>query len=141
MKVAVVSIIGMVLLFLGSCSPNSSKEFQQEGEAHCRLLVATLQKVENRKQLLLAEPALKKHFERLIDLMIQAREFQEKLEDVSNEIAFKESSTNALLERELRRIYTIEGGREVIERAQQEALVRLDAYDRTLAKKREQLRK
>jgi hypothetical protein len=134
-------IIGVFFLFLCSCSPNSYEEFQQEGEAHCRLLVATLQKIENRKQLLFAEPALKKHFEGLIDLMIEAREFQEKLEDVSNESIFGENSTNTSLELELRRIYTIEGGREVIERAQQEALVRLDAYERALAKKREQLKK
>lgn len=125
------------LLLLCSCSPNSSEEFRQEGEGRCRLLVATLQKIENREQLLLAEPALKKHFERLIDLMIDAREFQEGFGDVPNENAFGESARTTSLELELRRIYTIEGGREVIERAQQEPLVRLDAYERALAKKRE----
>jgi hypothetical protein len=131
-------LIWAFLLFF-SCSPNSSEEFQREGETRCRLLVADLQKIENREQLLLAEPILKKHFEGLIDLMIEVREFQQKrLEDISNEIPFEESSTEVSLENELRRIYAIEGGREIIERTQQEALVRLDAYERTLAKKREQ---
>lgn len=124
------------LFFLCSCSPHSSQEFQQEGEGRCRQLVVTLQKIENRQQLLLAEPALKKHFEKLIDLMIEAREFQEKHEDIPNESA-EENSTTVSLELELRRIYMIEGGREIIERAQQEALVRLDAYERACAKKRE----
>jgi hypothetical protein len=136
---AVISSIGVFLLFLCSCSPNSCQEFQQEGEARCRLLVATLQSIENREQLLLAESTLKKHFEKLIDLMIEAREFQEKLEEVPTGETLSGNSMNTLLELELRRTYMIEGGREIIERTQQEALVRLDAYERALAKKREQL--
>ncbi|MGC1878214.1 MAG: hypothetical protein WA347_08340 [Rhabdochlamydiaceae bacterium] len=126
-----------IFLLLCGCSPNSSEEFQQEGKTRCRLLVTDLQKIENREQLLLAESKLKKHFEALIDLMIEACEFQQKkLEDVSSEAVFAESGADALLEDQLRRIYAIEGGREVIERTQQEALVRLDAYERILAKKR-----
>ena|ERR1700722_435706 len=130
-------VIAVVFLLLGSCSPNSSEEFQREGDARCRLLVADLQKIENRQQLLIAETVLKKHFEGLTDLMIEAREFQQKqLEDISSEVV---NAAETALENELRRIYAIEGGREVIERAQQEALVRLDAYKRTLMKKREHL--
>jgi len=125
------------LSFLCSCSPHSSEEFRQEGEGRCRRLITTLQKIENRQQLLLAEPALKKHFEKLIDLMIEAREFQEKHEDIPNESTLEENSTTASLELELRRIYMMEGGREIIERSQQEALVRLDAYEHARAKKRE----
>ena len=131
----------LVLLFFFGCAPNSSEEFQQEGETCCRLLAIDLQKIENREQLLLAEMKLKKHFEALIDLIIEAREFQQKkVEDVFNDTSFRENSAEAMLENELRRIYTIEGGREVIEKTQQEALVRLDAYERALAKKREQLK-
>ncbi len=129
----------VALFLLCGCSPNSPEEFQQEGEACCRLLITDLQKIENREQLLLAAPVLKKHFEGLIDLMIEAREFQQK--KGARDALESENSTDLILENELRRIYTIEGGREVIERAQQEALVRLDAYERGLAKKRDRLRK
>jgi hypothetical protein len=102
--------------------------------------VLDLEKIENRQQLLLAEPQLKKHFEALITLMIEAREFQQKhLDDVAIESPYEEGSVDLQLEEELRRIYSIEGGREVVERAQHEALIRLDAYERALAKKREQL--
>jgi DNA mismatch repair ATPase MutS len=133
--------IAWFIVLLCSCSPNSSEEFQREGKALCRLLVSDLQKIENREQLLVAESTLKKHFEMLIDLMIEAREFQQKkVEDVSQEVAMEENHAQALLEGELRRIYMIEGGREVIERTQQEALVRLDAYERALTKKRQQLK-
>jgi hypothetical protein len=123
-----------LLLLFCSCSPNSSEEFQREGDARCRLLVIDLQKIEDRQQLLIAETALKKHFESLTDLMIEAREFQQK--HLEEEIAWEESVAGEALEIELRRIYAIEGGREVIERAQQEALVRLDAYEHALMKKR-----
>jgi hypothetical protein len=130
------STIGTLLL-LYSCSPSSSEEFQREGETRCRMLAADLQKIENREQLLLAETILKKHFERLIDLMIEARQFQQKrFEDISTEIPNEENAAEASLENELRRIYAIEGGREIVERAQQEALVRLDAFERALEKKK-----
>ncbi len=124
---------------LWGCSPNSSKEFQKEGETHCRSLVLDLQKIENREQLLSAEHKLRKQFNYLIDLMIEAREFQQKRfeEEISEEPVLEANSFEDELEKQLRRIYAIEGGREVIERAQQEALVRLDAYERTRTKKRE----
>jgi len=126
------------LLFLCSCSPNSSGEFEKEGAARCRTLALILAKIENREQLLYSESELKKQFESLIDLMIEARQFQQKHpDDTSSAIAFGENSTDLALEEQLRRVYAIEGGREVIERVQHESLVRLDAYERAVAKKRE----
>ena len=130
----------VILILLCGCAPNSSADFKHEGEARCRELTKALASIENREQLLRAEPVLKKHFEALVNLMIAAREYQQNhLDDVSSETAFEENSAEILLEEELRRIYAIEGGREVIERAQHEALVRLDGYERAQAKKREQL--
>ncbi len=139
MRRTIVSV-GVFVLLCG-CSPNSSEEFHREGEARSRALVLVLEKIENREQLLQAAPQLKKHFESLVSLMIEAREFQQKhLDDVAVEGVFDEGSDDIRLEAELRRIYAIEGGREVIERTQHEALAQLDAYERSLAKKREQLR-
>jgi len=127
-----------VLLLLCCCSPNSSNEFEREGEAKCRALALVLAKIENREQLLRTEPVIKKHFESLIDLMIEARQFQQKHpDDASSDVALLENPADLILEEHLRRIYAIEGGREVIERSQHEALVRLDAYERTVAKKRQ----
>ena len=127
---------GLTLLMAG-CAPNSTEEFHREGEARCRQLVQDLEKIENREQLLRMEPQLKKHFASLVRLMIDAREFQQKhLEGISPELSAGEDVGDDSLQTELRRIYTIEGAREVIERSQQEALVRLDAYERTLSKKR-----
>ena len=65
--------------------------------------------------------------------MIEARKFQE-------EEPFEPDTTNTLvsdmLKEELKRIYKLEGGREVIEKAQKEALIRLDAFERSLKKKK-----
>ncbi len=132
----------VLLLLLCSCSPNSSTDFQKEGEARCSMLVEELKKISNREQLLQAQEPLKKHFEALIDLMITAIEFQNNhLDDIVLEPAFDEQAAEIVLEEELRRIYTIEGGREVIERAEQEALVRFDSHKRTLAKKNQKVKK
>ena len=81
------------------------------------------------------QPQLKEHFESLINLMIQAREFEQKHLEAEN--GLEEEGSSARLEEELRRVYGIEGGREIIEKSQHEALFRLDAYERALAKKRE----
>jgi hypothetical protein len=129
------------LLLLCSCSPSSSLDFQHEGEARCRQLTQELQKIENREQLVQAESRLKQHFENLVDLMISAKEFQrDHLDDVSQDSVYEESVIETALQEQLRRIYDIEGGREIIERSQQEALVRLDAYERSIAKKNEKLK-
>ena len=126
-----------LLLIVSACSPSSMSDFRHEGEARARAIAEQLGQIETREQLLQAEPQLKKHFEALVDLMIEAREFQDKhMEEVAVE-PFSEERADHALEEELRRVYTIEGAREVIERAQQEALVRLDAYERTRLKKRE----
>lgn len=85
-----------------------------------------------------AVPQLKKHFEELVDLMILARDFQENHPDEVMPLLAENTISN-LLEQELRRIYMIEGGREIIENAQQEALVRLDAFERACIKKRQSM--
>lgn len=130
--------LGFLLLLCG-CSPNSSEDFHREGRERCRALIHDLGKIENREQLLRAEPQLKKHFESLVSLMIDAREFQQKHGDeIESDSIIQENEVDGRLEEELRRIYAIEGGREVIEKVQHEGLVRLDAYERALVKKRAQ---
>lgn len=124
-----------LLFLLFGCAPNSSSDFRHEGEARCRSLVLELQKIENREQLLRAESQLKRRFESLVALMIEAREFKRHHPD-EDLLSEEEASKGEALEEELRRIYTIEGGREVIERAQAEALIQLDTYERSLKKQR-----
>lgn len=111
------------LLFLASgCSPQSQDDFHHEGESICRALVEELQEVENRQDLLKIAPRIKQHFEDLVDLMIAARKLQVEPRVDSTEMS-------QVLQAELKRIYRIEGGREVIEKAQKESLLRLDVFE------------
>lgn len=141
-KVFAKFFIAFIVLFSSSgCSPSSLEDFRLEGESRCKVLVEELRKIDNREQLARAQPLLKKYFEDFVTLMIRAREFQEKHFDTNNELSIaSESSISSQLEEQLRRIYALEGGRELIERAQQEALVRLDAFERARTKKREAIR-
>jgi hypothetical protein len=113
------------------------EDFRQEGEAHSRALTKDLKAIQAREDLPKIMPKLKKRFNDLIDLMITARTYQQKHpEEEIMESPFASEPASFLLLEELQRVYALEGGREAIENAQREALIRLDAFERNLAKKR-----
>lgn len=119
------------LLLLG-CNPSSYEDFQFEGDAHCRKMLNTLRCIQDRQQLLQAQPVLKEHFEDLADLIIAARKFQQSsLEDKD----FYPSFYSIALKEELKRLYEMEGGREIMERTQKQAFLRLSVWERQIAKK------
>lgn len=132
----------LCLLFaLSSCTPNSIEDFHHEGKSCSRALIDDLQKISTREELAFSAPLLKKHFEALVDLMIRARTFQENHPEESLALPFaSETTISDELEEELRRVYKIEGGREIIERTQQEALVQLDAFERNCIKKKQMIK-
>jgi hypothetical protein len=119
------------LLFLSvvlvGCSPSSSEDFRQEGEALCRRLTEELQQIHTRDDLLKKAPLLKKRFEQFADLIVQAHIFRkEHLGEAMPEGDGEFFASDALRE-EMKRIYRIEGARRVIEESQREALFALDA--------------
>ena len=126
----------MVFLFLcTACSPHSLEDFQHEGEAVSKQLIVELKKIETREDLLKALPRLKEKFEKLVDLMIEARKCQ--LEGDEYEIAVESNTLiSEALAQEMKRIYRLEAGRELIEKAQKEALLRLDAFEAKLRLKK-----
>lgn len=128
-------VLFVSFLFFASCSPSSSTDFHQEGEALCRLLISELQMIHTREDVMKAEEHLKKIFNSLVDLMIEARQFYQKFpEEALSEPTLDEEAWNQELHRELARVYAIEGGREGIEKAEREALIRLDGFKKMLAK-------
>jgi hypothetical protein len=127
-------IIYLVLGMLTSCS--NLEDYQKESEQICHAIVRDLEGVENREDLLAIESRLSKRFQGLVDLMIDMR--QGMLDQLQQEpISHFENSHNDKLVFQLKRIYRLEGGRDIIERAQREALIRLDAFERHLAKKKQ----
>ena len=121
-----------ILIFLSSCQSASLDDFRYEGASQVRLLIEDLKEVESREDLADAAPILKKRFEKIVDLMIQSRAYQQK--NPGLEISFYSSNqalSDSLLE-QMKRVYALEGGKECIEKAQREAMLRLDAKEKTL---------
>jgi hypothetical protein len=124
------------------CSPNSLKDFHHEGEALSRALASDLREIHTKDDLIKATPLLKKRFEAFVELMIIAKEYQQKhLEEEIPEAVLSDLPSGESLFWELKRIYAMEGGRETIEKAQREALIRLDAYERNRLKQNQILHK
>lgn len=113
----------LIFLILFSCRPNSPKDFYIEGEAKCRELVSILERIETREELVSVEPILKKKFQEMVSLLLLAEKYLEKHPGVKG-IEINRSNDDLLYE--LKRIYRIPGGKEIMERVQQEPLIRLD---------------
>lgn len=92
-----------------------------------RHLTAELRKVESKEDVQKAYKRLKKHFNRIADLLIETRKYTLSQIDC-------DASTGAGEElfTELARIYEIPGARIVIESAQEEAVRRLDRRSKNL---------
>ena len=127
-----------ICMFFCGCSPGSIHEFKWEGQSVCREIISDLQQVHSRDDLARLEPILKKKFEKLVSIIIEAREFQIKnLEEPLSHDLLVENEISDKLFAELRRVYSIEGGRDIIERAQREAMLRLDGFEKIRAKQKQ----
>ena len=134
-----VLFLGLCLVLLG-CQPTSPEDFQAEGRSSMRSLIKELKAIESREDLALSEPRLKKQFEKLVDIIIQARLFQQKNPEMEASWDRLNISLNQILIDEMKRVYLIEGGRECVERAQREAMLRLDAKEKLLEKQQSVIR-
>lgn len=79
-------------------------------------------------------PKLKKHYQALVELMIEGKELQRKHPDQEEvDPAHYPHLYVDILKEELERICTLEGGREMLEKAEKEALIRLDYFSKKKA--------
>ncbi len=106
-----------MLICLVSCGPASLADLRYEGEAQTQKLADELRAVETREELEKAIPKLKKRFNKIGELLVQARAFSAE----ETEPSFASEQLFA----ELARLYEMPGGRELIESAQREAIHRL----------------
>ena len=79
-------------------------------------------------ELQMAVPRLRHQYNALVDIMIEAHE---SLKD--EQVVARQSRWSDALRAEIIRLYALEGAQEIMERAQREALTRLDAYEKELA--------
>lgn len=116
-----------------SCGSHSIEDFREEGRATTLSLTQELRQVHSRTELVACSNRLKQLFNDLVDTMIAAHEHHER---EKTELSQEDHEVSDQLRAELNRIYRIEGAKEVIEKCQEAALHRLDAYEKRLAKRK-----
>lgn len=120
------TVFFLFLSLCAGCGSRSLEDFREEGNQATDSLVAELRQIQTRRDLIEAAPKLKQSFNRLAALMVAAREFQKTHPDHEKlELQEKDHALSEQLRAELNRLYEIEGGREIIEKYQEEALRRL----------------
>lgn len=121
-------------IFCTACGTRSIEDFRAEGESLSRALTQELNQINTREELIAANPRLTQLFNELVNTIISAHEYRVKYPNELLQISFEGHNSNNQLRGELNRIYQIEGAREVIEKCQEEALNKLDVYERRLSK-------
>ncbi|MCX6990298.1 MAG: hypothetical protein NTX49_04450 [Chlamydiae bacterium] len=132
---AILLCCGYILV---GCSPGSLSDYRHEGESACRDIIGDLQSIETREDVARLEPVLKRKFEKLVSVIIEARQFQIKYPEEALALPVElESDVSDLLKDELQRVYRIEGGKEIVERAQRESMLRLDGFEKIRGKQKD----
>lgn len=123
-----------VFIFLCTGCSHTLDDYHEEGQGVIRSLIQELQAIYTHQQLLEASAKLQNDFDRLVDIMIAARQLSlNKVDHTENETKNRYDLSDQL-RIELNRIYQIEGGRQIIEKLQERALFRLDAYEKSRLK-------
>lgn len=130
-------LLGIIFIFLivTGCSFRSTEDFKEEGEGVIRSLLQELKSIHTRGQLLATSTKLQRDFDRLVNIMIAAEQFIDThVERDKNEDGYFNHELSDQLRIELNRLYEIEGGRQIIEKCQEKALHRLDAFEKRRVK-------
>lgn len=118
----------LALFFLmSSCNPSTLSEWRVEGVCIVKTLVEELEKIQSLEDLKRSSSSIKKKYNKLVEVMIEAEKWQEQEGDFHPESFYSEA-----LCREYIRLYSIEGCKELLFSLQKDGLHKLD---RALAKK------
>lgn len=109
-------LIPLFLFFLSSCAP-SEKTLRSRAENKKIALLSIIKKIETKEDLILAGPKIEKQMGALVDLMIELHKIR------ASEIPETEASFQ--LQAELKRIYRMEGSRQLMEEYERPALIKL----------------
>jgi hypothetical protein len=94
-------------------------------------LTAELKQIRSRDDLPAHAVRLQQLFDHLADVMVAAQEYARAHPDIEPEADDDDHVLSDRLRTELNRILRMEGGSEIIEKAQEAALNRLDAFSRS----------
>lgn len=116
-------LILLIIFLTASCSQKTPEDFQEQTLAISKDLLVEFKKIRTRDDLLLYNVELQYLFTSLADVISRAREFHKNHPDIEFIPAIKSNShVNDQLFIELNRILHMEGGREIIEKAQEDGL-------------------
>lgn len=125
-----VLLLSLAFLFFSTgCGHRSLDDFQEEGEGVVRALIQDLRLIQTRDDLIASSSRIQRHFEKLAYIMVEAEMFyslypeKERGGRLNHELSDR-------LRIELNRLYSLEGGCQVIERIQERALCILYANNR-----------
>jgi hypothetical protein len=118
-----------------ACSPSSSQDFREVGRSINRSIIKELHGIHSHDELVDKLPVLENLFGRLTEVMISARKFEDQQTE-SSQLPFgrEDQQVSDLLRLELNRVYRLPGGKGLIERAQRQALDKLDKFEQTFGK-------
>jgi hypothetical protein len=123
----------IICLSLISCS-QSMEDFHDEGQGVTRAILKELKKIHTRTELLESRPKLKRLFNDLVDIIIAAQEYHHKHPESEINGPTKDSQiVSDQLRAEMNRIYsTIDGGREIFEKMQENSLHKLGVFEKRM---------
>lgn len=124
MLFCIIQKVFWVIMFTLFCSYSSSGYIQKKSIKILKELLFQLDNIHTINELLDKELILQRQFEKMVDLIIEAKKLQ--IERIDNE-----ELSNAL-QKSMQRIYQIDGGQEIIEHLQCSALQRLDRFEKVL---------
>lgn len=129
-------IIFLSSFLLCSCGTRSLEDFREEGEAITLALIQELSVIHTRDQLVRSSPKLKGLFADLVDVIIDAQKYRERHPSLEvPELSPHNHLVSNQLRSEMNRIYRLPGARPLLEKCQEEALLRLDAFEKQMKKR------
>lgn len=120
------------LVFLCSCRQKCQNDFQARAQVITMELIAELQQIDDLDMLIEASSRLSAQFDALVDVMIEARKWQIKKNAVWT-LSERDHQLSRQLAFELSRLLRNPLARHFLEKAQNPALERLDAFEKKVA--------
>lgn len=108
-------------LFLVACSPSTLSEWRVEGVSVVRDLVEELKEIHTLKELEAKKPSIKKKYNKLVSIMIEAERYDQEEDSFTPESFYSDALRDQYL-----RLYQIDGCRELLFSIQKESLHKLD---------------
>lgn len=122
------TIILLAVLLFTSCSSNTLEDCREEAAGITLSLLKEMEAIHTHQDLIERLPKLKKLFNKLVDVAIVAHEIKIQQQADIPIFSQEDRQLSDSIRTEMFRLYSIDGARDLVEKTQQEALYRLDAF-------------